>query len=432
MTIKVFTVAEMVAAEKAADASGLSYAQMMETAGSRVAEAVLQRYDVVDRQILILVGPGNNGGDGLVAGRYLAEAGAHVAFYLLKPRLAAGDENLARIEAMGLEVLLAEYDQRFRVLRHRLHVTDIIIDALLGTGTSRPIDGPLADLMQQVAAVLAERRPPADGQPALVSVAAPPIIHDEDVEQGDLPPRLAVVAVDCPSGLNCDTGQLDPATVAADLTVTFAGPKRGHFKFPGASACGELVVADIGIDPKLPAVAAVPLDLATADLAKRLLPARPDDGHKGTFGTALIAAGSIRYWGAPALSARGAFRSGVGMVTLAVPQRLRPSLASQFPEATYPAVTDTDLLGVSTANLLVSSIKNFGAILVGPGLGDAGSFLGALLDGLREPVEGQAPPLVVDADGLNLLATMPGHDLFALPPRGKFALWPCIDRGTGQ
>ncbi len=406
MTIKVFTVAEMVAAEKAADAAGHSYARMMELAGSRVAEAVLERYEVAGRQVLVLVGPGNNGGDGLVAGRHLAEAGASVAFYLFKPRDAAADENMANVEAMGLEVLAAEYDQRFRVLRHRLRVTDIVIDALLGTGVSRPIDGSLAALMEQVMAGLIERRSRPTAEPGLISVAEMPPMDDEASPRAART-RPVVVAVDCPSGLNCDTGELDPLTMTADHTITFAGPKRGHFRFPGAAACGELIVADIGIDSGLPAVVAAPVELATSRLAHRLLPERPIDGHKGTFGTALIAAGSIRYWGAPALAARGALRSGVGLVTLAVPQRLRPALAGQFPEATYPAVTDTDVLGVSTANLLLASLESYQAILVGPGLGDAGSFLAALLDGLRAPETGRCPPLVVDADGLNLLAAMP-------------------------
>ena len=406
MTIKVFSVAEMVAAEKAADAAGHSYAQMMEIAGQRAAEAILQRHDVEGRQVLILVGPGNNGGDGLVAGRYLAEAGATVAFYLFKPRDVVEDDNLARVEEMGLEVLLADFDQRFRVLRHRMRITDIVVDALLGTGVSRPIAGPLASLMEQIGAALAERRSGATGTEELVSVAAPPVAYDDAPPAGDPPSRPVVVAVDCPSGLNCDTGELDPLAIPADLTVTFAGPKRGHFKFPGATACGELVVADIGIDPQLPAVAAVPVELATASLARRLMPQRPADGHKGTFGTALIAAGSIRYWGAPALAARGAFRGGVGLVTLAVPQRLRPALAGQFPEATYPAVTDTDTLGVSTANLLLASLGDYRALLVGPGLGDAATFLNALLDGLSGASSERELPLVVDADGLNLLAAM--------------------------
>lgn len=404
--IKVFTVAEMVAAEKAADAAGHSYARMMELAGSRVAEAILERYEVSGRQILVLVGPGNNGGDGLVAGRYLAEAGASVAFYLFKPRDATADQNMASVEEMGLEVLLAEYDQRFRVLRHRLRITDIVVDALLGTGVSRPIDGPLASLMEQLAAGVSERRSQTIAEPDLLSIAAPPQA-DEEASPRAARTRPVVMAVDCPSGLNCDTGEVDPLTIAADHTVTFAGPKRGHFRFPGAAACGELIVANIGIDPALPAVAAVPVELATAQLARHFLPARPADGHKGTFGTVLIAAGSIRYWGAPALAARGAFRSGAGLVSLAVPQRLRPALAGQFPEAIYPAITDTDALGVSTANLLLASLENYQAMLVGPGLGDAASFLTALLDGLRAPEGGHRPPLVVDADGLNLLAAMP-------------------------
>ena len=172
MTIKVFSVAEMVAAEKAADAAGHSYAQMMELAGSLVAEAVTQRYRVDGRQVLILVGPGNNGGDGLVAGRRLAEAGALVAFYLFKPRDAQQDTNMARVEEMGLEVLLAEYDQRYRVLRHRLRITDIVVDALLGTGVSRPITGSLAALMEQMVAGIAERKGELSAGSALVSVAA--------------------------------------------------------------------------------------------------------------------------------------------------------------------------------------------------------------------------------------------------------------------
>lgn len=405
MTIKVFSVAEMVAAEKAADAAGHSYARMMETAGRRVAEAIMQRHDVTEQQVLVLVGPGNNGGDGLVAGRFLAEAGAAVTFYLFKPRDPATDENLAQVEELGLEVVLAEHDQRFRVLRHRLRTADLVIDALLGTGVARPIGGSLAALMEQVGAGLAENNVTAIS-PLLLSVASPPEMPDED-GRGAVRRWPVVIAVDCPSGLNCDTGEIDPLAFPADLTVTFAGPKRGHFRFPGAAACGELVVADIDIDPALPAVATVPVELATPALARATLPRRPADGHKGTFGTALIVAGSIRYWGAPALAARGAFRSGAGLVGLAVPQRLRPALAGQFPEAIYAAVTDTDTLGVATANLILGALKEYNAILVGPGLGEAASFMAAFLEGLREPADGGSTPrLVIDADGLNMLAAM--------------------------
>lgn len=418
MTIKVFTVAEMVAAEKAADAAGVSYSQMMETAGMLVAEAIIERWEVAGAQVLVLVGPGNNGGDGLVAGRYLAEAGAQVGFYLAKPREASEDENLRLVEEMGLDVLVAEYDQRYRVLRHRLRLTDLVIDALLGTGVSRPIRDPLASLLKEVRAGIEERQQAMDAQRAtlLQPVAALP--------DGVLSPLQATikVAVDCPSGLNCDTGELDPLTIPADLTVTFAGPKRGHFLFPGAAANGELVVADIGIEPNLPEVASVPVELAYPAWARALLPARPLDGHKGTFGTVVIAAGSADYWGAPVLAARGALRAGVGLVALAVPEAIRPTVAGQLPEATYPAVADASSLSEATAGHIVSESGAYDAVLVGPGLGQAPAFLDALLQNGRA-----IPPLVIDADGLNGLAAMedwaerlPAHTILT-PHPGEMA-----------
>ena len=397
MGSKIFTVAEMVAAERAADAAGWSYAQMMETAGKRVAEAVIARFPVQDASILVLVGPGNNGGDGLVAGRYLAEAGADVAFYLAKPRDPQQDANYAKILEMGLLAVEAGYDQRYRVLRTRLRITDILIDGLLGTGVTRPITGELANLMQQVQAGLAERVTFAASQEEsiLTSVAQITPVHS----QATVP---VVVAIDCPSGLNCDTGALDPLAVPAAWTVTFAGPKRGHFLFPGAGACGELVVAEIGISPALAEVAGVKVELMTAVTARKWLPKRPLDGHKGSFGWALIAAGSADYWGAPLLAARGAYRVGAGLVALAVPESIRPTVAAQMPEATYPAVPDQRVLGVESAQVLRRQLGRFKALLIGPGLGEAAEFMAHLFTAAGP--EASLPPLVVDADGLNWLA----------------------------
>ena len=150
--IKVFSVAEMVAAEKASNAAGNIYDEMMEKAGWAVAEAIIERFPVANSKLTILVGPGNNGGDGLVAGRYLAEVGAEVTFYLYKARDPEVDHNLAKVQAMNLPIIVSEFDQRYRVLRTRLKITDVLVDALLGTGVSRPIGGNLAKLMQQVKA----------------------------------------------------------------------------------------------------------------------------------------------------------------------------------------------------------------------------------------------------------------------------------------
>lgn len=400
MPVKVFSVAEMIAAERAADAAGVSYAQMMESAGRSVSDAIRERVGVHGQQVLVLVGPGNNGGDGLVAGRHLAEAGAQVGLYLTRAREAAQDSNLDAVQSMGLDILLAEYDQRLRVLRQRLQSAHIVIDALLGTGVSRPVTGTIADVLKVARAVVDERRSAAGApRPQLLSIASlPRFITDRNGAPW-------IVAVDCPSGLNCDTGALDEAAVPAHLTVTFAGPKRGHFSFPGSAACGEIVVADIGIAPDLPAVASVELALATPDLAASLLPERPPDGHKGTFGTVLIAAGSDRYWGAPALTAQGALRAGAGLVALAAPATLRSSLAGQFPEVTYAPVQEADTLGSEAAETTLTACRSAQALLAGPGLGNAGNFLDQLLAGLRDM--SPAPALVVDADALNYLAQQP-------------------------
>ncbi|MCA9932869.1 MAG: NAD(P)H-hydrate dehydratase [Ardenticatenaceae bacterium] len=408
MTIKIFRVAEMIAAEKAADAAGVTYEQMMETAGKRVAEAIIACCPVKEKSVLVLVGPGNNGGDGLVAGRYLAEAGADVAFYLYKPR-DAQDINFAKVQEMGLFTIDAGFDQRYRVLRTRLKITDIVIDALLGTGVTRPIGGELANLMKQVRAGVAERADFLAGgyQTGLTSIA-----HISDVSPAQTAP--AVVAVDCPSGLNCDTGELDSLALPADLTVTFAGPKRGHFRFPGAGACGELVVADINISPALAAVQSVPVSLMTAVLARQLLPPRPRDGHKGTFGWALIAAGSANYWGAPLLAARGAYRVGAGLVGLAVPEKIRATVAGQMPEATYPPIPDQNRFGMQSARLLLKSADRYRALLIGPGMSEAAEFMEVLFKPNGELPK--LPPLVIDADGLNMLAQMDAWHK-RLPPR---------------
>jgi NAD(P)H-hydrate epimerase len=406
--IKLFTVSQMVAVEKAADAAGLTYAQMMETAGKGVAQAIIERWPVAGQVVTVLVGPGNNGGDGLVAGRYLAEAGASVTFYLYKPRDPEQDENLAKVHALGLPTLIAEFDQRYRVLRHRLNITDILIDALLGTGVSRPITGELAKLMNQVSAGLEERALILDTQSQSPITNLQSLPNPKSKIQN---PKSLVVAVDCPSGLNTDTGQLDPAAIPADLTVTFAGPKRGHFRFPGAAACGELVVADIGIPADLPEYRQVAIEVATAQTARTLLPPRPADGHKGTFGSVCVAAGSHNYWGAPVLAGRAAYRAGAGLVALAVPSAIRAAVAVQLPEATYPPVEDLTprrkdardakdepgMLGVEAARRLLEGMEQYKALLVGPGLGKAAAFLKALL------AADSLPATLIDADGLNLL-----------------------------
>jgi ADP-dependent NAD(P)H-hydrate dehydratase / NAD(P)H-hydrate epimerase len=401
---KIVTVTEMKAIETAADKAGVTYAMMMEAAGMAVAQAVLARLEnPADHKVVVLCGPGNNGGDGMVAAYHLAEAGAgSVALYFSKMP-DENDPNLQRVRQKGLFVVDAENDQRWRVLKNLIGGVTVLIDAVFGTGVRLPLKGTPAEMLRQMKKALEER--------------------------AALPLR---VAVDCPSGLNCDTGELDDAAIPAELTVTFAAAKRGQFAFPAADALGELIVADIGIRPDMPELAGVKLEMGTAESVRALLPARPRHAHKGTFGRALIAAGSVNFTGAAYLAGAAAYRIGAGLVTLAVPTPIYPVLAAQLPEATWIMLPhEMGVIAGGAAEVLANELDKSQALLVGPGFGmekETAAFLRRLLHaeeaggkgqmGFAHRGEAQAseksshavplPPLVVDADGLKLLAPIEG------------------------
>ncbi|MFQ5613527.1 MAG: NAD(P)H-hydrate dehydratase [Anaerolineae bacterium] len=408
------TTQQMQAAEKAADAAGLSYETMMENAGRAVAGAIEAAFGASGMRVLVLVGPGNNGGDGLVAARYLADAGASVAAYVWK-RDVEGDKNWWLARERGVETVWFEEDAGRVRLARLIDGAAIIVDALLGTGVSRPIEGALADLLAHAREAINDRRAPQS--PLLADPAEPP-------PDGEMGPAL--VALDVPSGLNSDTGALDPYTLPADLTVTLAAPKLGHVLLPGAEFVGRLLVADIGIAGEH--FPEVELRLAEPALVAGWLPDRPASAHKGTFGKALIAAGSANYTGAAYLAAAAATRVGAGLVTLALPEPLHPIVAARLAEATYLLLPhDMGVIAPDAVGLLREKAGNYTALLLGPGLGQekpTAEFLHSFLaqgeggkSGERRagfrvggdapaagPGERGLPPLVIDADGLNLLA----------------------------
>ncbi len=461
--MKIVNVETMRQIEQATDGRGHSYAAMMDLAGGAVADvAMALMLREPEAAVLVLVGPGNNGGDGLVAARALLEAGHQITVYIWK-RDTKGDANFRslRRRRRGINILWAENDPDWAKLREEVRRTDLIIDALLGTGATRPIEGKLAELLTTVRAEI-QARHTEEAQPgadAVLGVPRFPLMEalalgmepprhgqamspdpdedwddgfdeedepepgtepwdedeedwDEDAEEGGPPlPWLAppVLAVDCPSGLNCDTGALDPAALRADLTVTFAFPKWGQVQYPGAGACGLLAVTDIGVPADL--AEDIPTELVEPDAVSRWLPARPPDAHKGTFGKAMIASGSLSYTGAAYLSASAAVRSGLGLVTLAVPAPLHAALAGALPESTWSLLPGPD--GTHTAEgvpPLLARLQGYDALLVGPGLTTAEGacrFVAALFapDGL--PLEAWARRTVVDADALNILTTLP-------------------------
>jgi len=412
--VKIISVEKSRMLERKANEGGLSYAQMMENAGRLTAQEIqrVARQDgksLDGARVVVLVGPGNNGGDGLVAAHYMSEMKARVSCYIWQ-RKVADDANFRRVETDGLPVIWAEDDLEFEALRTLLAGADVVVDALLGVGVSRPIDGLLAEILQAARRVLAGPKEP------LGLVEPVPLVPPV--------PGPLVVAVDCPSGLDCDSGALDPAALPASLTVTFAHPKAGLFRFPGAEAVGELVVADIDIPPEL--AGDVALELVTPAMIRAWLPDRPRSAHKGTFGRALIVAGSVNYVGAAALAGSGAKRVGAGLVTMALPPPIQPAVAAQVPEVTYLLLPhDLGVIASGAVSVLQEKVAGYEALLLGPGLtqeSETVAFVHALLrlrgqerkgrigfvgsSPAQEPTQPSLPPLVIDADGLNALAAV--------------------------
>ena len=370
--MKIVTSDQMRTLEQRAERAGTSTDTLMENAGLEVARSVRRVLGrVVGTHTLILVGKGNNGGDGLVVARRLRSWGGHVAVCLVGDR-PPGDPKLAPVLAQRTPIVTPGTPE----LGAALASADIVVDAVLGTGRSRPIAGPLEALLRDVAAEKAKR------------------------------PSLRLLAVDLPSGVDADTGAVDPACVGADVTVVLGRPKVGLYRFPGAEAAGRVEVADIGLPPDIDGD--VPLDLMTRRWAASTLPSRPLSGHKGTFGRVMIVAGSRSYVGAAILAAGGAGRVGAGLVTLAAPRSLQAALAPQAVEATHFPL-DEAAPGVHSpqaATQVVDEAARCRALLVGPGIGQAPETR-EMLDGLLlsdEPL----PPTVIDADGLNLLAQHDG------------------------
>ncbi len=425
--MKIVTTQEMQDIEAAADAAGLSYAQMMQNAGHAVALAI-RDYLQAERgdhpvRVLVLVGPGNNGGDGLVAARHLHNWGHSVRLVLWR-RDSDNDALLDAVRDLGLPIeTFAEGDDPAPA-RQAVRQSDVIIDALLGTGVSGALRGGVETLLEAVKQEAKQMREAAQ-EPGFLWVGA--VSPARPVTRGPL-----IVALDVPTGLNSDTGDIDEHALHADLCVTLAHPKHGHFAFPGAAHVGQLVVADIGIDSDL--AQEIDVNLATYEGVRTLLPDRPNDANKGSFGRVLVVAGSVNYMGAPLLTTTGAYRVGAGLVTLAVPAAIQTAVAAHQTEATYLLLPhDMGVLAPQAVRVLAKAVGDHNVLVLGPGLGQEDptkEFIEGLLQGVgskpRQPIgliphkaaeqaAFEMPPMVIDADGLNLLAKMDGW-WRALPP----------------
>lgn len=360
---------------QAAAEYGVPTLLLMENAGAAVARraAALLGGRLQGRRVVVAAGPGNNGGDGLVAARRLAAAGARVRVVMAvdggpeQPRLsedAAVQYRLAR--AFDLEWSWVDDEPPPAGVR-LMGDADLIVDAVLGTGSRGAPRGKAARVIEWMAQA---------GRPSL--------------------------AVDIPSGVDADTGQVPGPAVRCVETVTFGAPKPGLLTFPGAAHAGRIWVAEIGFPPALiegaPA-AALLLDAATV---RDWLPHRPLDAHKGRFGHVLVVAGSRGMIGAGALAARAALTAGAGLVTWAVPASVQDVAAPLVPEALTAALPDTGegRLGDGADEAILGLLVDRDVLLMGPGLGTHPATARAV----RRVVQAWDGPMVVDADGLNILA----------------------------
>ncbi|MBN2462702.1 MAG: NAD(P)H-hydrate dehydratase [Dehalococcoidia bacterium] len=395
--MKVVTAEQMRQIDRSAANVGLPTETLMENAGRAVAEETRKLIgSVIGKRILVIVGTGNNGGDGLVAGRYLDDWGAEVSLYLCKQR-SADDKNLKLAKERGITTVQADQDGDLVRLDSLLGSSEVVIDAVFGTGRSRTVEGVFKEVLTRVMKAKQEN------------------------------PELLLIAVDVPSGLDSDTGTVDPSCPYADATVTLGYPKPGLFNFPGAERAGKVIIADIGIPPSL--AENIPTELIAEDWVKSVLPERPLSANKGSFGKVLVVAGSINYIGAAYLACTGAARVGAGLVTLSTASSLQPILAARMTEVTYAPLPEAEagIIASKAASVLRQWLPDYDVLLMGCGLGQKAQiaeFVKSVLFGL---VPGSSPAMVIDADALNALAQIPdwwqklSQDAILTPHPGEMA-----------
>lgn len=393
--MQLYSAAQMMAVDHHAIAQlGIPGAVLMENAGRACAEALATEFaSAAGAPLLVVAGKGNNGGDGYVIARLLADRGWRVTTLVLAPREDVGGDAAVMLNILiscgaRVEFVVDEGQLRqvFTAVRPAL-----IVDAIFGTGLQADVRG--------------------------LAATAIDLINAADA---------AVLAVDIASGVDASTGRICGRAVQADLTVTFDHPKIGHASQPGAGCSAALAVVDIGI-PRCnrPADPSARVEMIDQAAAQALLPERPTGGHKGRFGHLLVVAGSPGKTGAAALAGDAAVRSGCGLVTVAVPASLHSILEVKLTEAmTVPLADQDGLLTAAAGSAIATLAQATTALAVGPGLGQSDG-LRQLLRRLPGTVKG---PLIIDADGLNLLqgqldclAARPGDPVILTPHPGEMA-----------
>lgn len=374
--MKILTSSQMKEIDRKAIAElGIPGTVLMENAGIQVVEVLARIVDELgEADVVVVAGKGNNGGDGFVVARHLHNMGLRPSVLLLASKgEVRGDAgvNLGIALNMGIPVAEILSPEDWKRYRKALSRADLIVDALFGTGLTKPAEGLFARVIEDINAA----------------------------------PGLKA-AVDIPSGLSSDTANIIGPAVRADLTVTLAAPKIAHVLPPAEDYVGRLFVAPIGIPPALFDDPGLKVELVERGDVLPLFAVREPDTHKGTYGHVLVVAGSRGKTGAASLAAKAALRMGAGLVTVATPASCLPMIARSMDELmTEPlAETPEGTIGGKALSRVLELLKGKDALLLGPGISthpETVKFVLGLLPRVRVP-------MVIDADALNIVASKLG------------------------
>jgi NAD(P)H-hydrate epimerase len=374
--MKILTSAQMQRIDRlTTERYGVPSLTLMENAGRGVVEFLTERFAPLEQhRIVILCGRGNNGGDGLVVARLLRARGLKPRVLLFAdPQKVQGDAavNLERLAISGMPQVV-EGPEAWQHIKPSLKGTTLLVDALLGTGLTKPLGGLLLQVVREVNTELAAAQ---------------------------------VVAVDLPSGISADTGELIGEHVRADFSVTFTAPKIAHIFPPACERVGEWVLRQIGTPPEaLESDSELFLSLACGEEFAWMVQPRKPDAHKGNFGHVLILAGSVGKTGAAALAAKAALRAGAGLVTVATPASALPIVASLGMEYMTEPLPQTEAGTISLRALehgrLDKLLEGKSVLAIGPGIGTVPE----TAELVRTLVNRRRLPVVLDADGLNAFA----------------------------
>jgi len=358
---------------KTIEENNISGRILMENAGIRIFQSLKNIYpDLRLKKIIIFSGSGNNGGDGFVVARHLYDFGVRVKVFLLTPFnkiRGEAEENLNILKKMGVELIETE-TVKLEEIQRTIRNSDLIIDAILGTGLQGKVTGLKANIIDSIYMTNKE-----------------------------------VVAIDVPSGLNADTGKIEGPCIKATHTITLALPKIGLLIFPGASYAGKVTVEDIGIPSYLLKDKKIKTNMVTKEIVKSLLPFRAIYSHKGSFGKVLILAGSVGMTGAAYLASEAAIRSGTGIVVLGIPRSLNQIMEIKLTEViTLPlAETIQQSLGEDAEETILKLMKKISVLGIGPGISRQSETQRLV----RKIINKSNVPLVVDADAIYALSEDP-------------------------